>query len=114
MSTLTVSLSGTDIADIQTTKDFTETEKLEQNIVLVSATQSIDYSYIDDPTVFHFSGNNEFTVAITAGGSTITFNVAEVFTFTTDPVFAATITDITVGEANGVSTTIKVKILNEA
>ena len=116
MATLNTTLSGTDVSAFQISKDFVSTEKLEQTIVLNNTTQAIDFSFIDAPTVFTFSGDAQFVVSITANASTIDFVVdganTGIFTYITTAAFAATITDITVKELNSVPATIKVGIYN--
>ena len=112
MSTLTTSVSGDNLPSFQSQKEFTETERLDQTISLTSATQAIDFSYIDNPTTFVFSGDNEFDVAINVGGQLITFEVTDTMVWSVSSAFSATITSITVGESNGVATSIQVKIYN--
>jgi len=112
MSTFSTAVSGDKLPSFSVQREFTETERLDQTISLTSATQVIDFSYIDSPTLFVFSGDNTFEVAITVGGNTITFIVNDVMSWSVDPTFAATITNITVGETNGTATEIQVKVYN--
>lgn len=85
-------------------------EKLEETFTLTSASKTIDFSYIDDPTMFLISADNPVTVTIVHNANTIEFLVDSIYSAVFDPAFASAITSLIITEANGTATAIQVCI----
>lgn len=101
------------VTQLSKSTTFTLDEKLEDSIKLNNSSRTIDFDYVDNIRTIIVDSDGEFTVSITAGGSTIEFACQDTFYFTPTPAFRATITDFTIKETNSVDRLINIRIFGE-
>ena len=89
-------------------------EKLCYDITLNDASKIVTFSHISDMKSISFSGDGIFIVAITAGGSTISFEIdSGIFLFNTTADFMATVTQIQITENGQNDVAIQVRMYGE-
>lgn len=117
-SKVSLSVSGpSQVTSLDKVLEYIVKEKLEKTIILNNSSETIDYSFVDNPKIFIFDSENNFKVRMlwtptdaSLTQQTIEYEVEDLFVFTPSATFLSELDSLEIFEEDEVDVAVNVRV----